>query len=339
MTIEPLLPAGYTARPVEDADVPAIARFVNQESLALTGDVSLIEEEYLSDISGPHVDRACDTRAVLDGNGAVVAVADVGMAPPYVMGYPFVRVAGTHQGRGIGWALTAWCEARAHVRLEGAPAGAAVHLEAWNYSSCTPALTLLADAGYEPGRRYHTMILRLDAPLPEPAPPPGIQFFSLEERPDVDLRAVHSAEREAFSDHYGYVETDVEEAFDEWWHDLTGSLYDPGLKFLAMDGAEIAAICFCVPPAPGPTDAAWVNQVGVRRAYRKQGLARALLLHGFATLRRRGAQSVGLTVDSESLTGATRLYESVGMQVLRTSVTYTKLLRPGQEYAVRQLSA
>ncbi|MEO8330435.1 MAG: GNAT family N-acetyltransferase, partial [Candidatus Nanopelagicales bacterium] len=43
------------------------------------------------------------------------------------------------------------------------------------------------------------------------------------------------------------------------------------------------------------------------------GIARALLFTAFAEYRSRGRTSVELGVDSSNETGATRLYESVGM--------------------------
>ncbi len=42
-------------------------------------------------------------------------------------------------------------------------------------------------------------------------------------------------------------------------------------------------------------------------------MAKALLKRSFAELYRRGRRRVGLGVDAESLTGATKLYESVRM--------------------------
>jgi hypothetical protein len=42
---------------------------------------------------------------------------------------------------------------------------------------------------------------------------------------------------------------------------------------------------------------------------------------------------VGLGVDADSLTGATRLYEKAGMHVVRELATYEKELRAGEELA------
>jgi ribosomal protein S18 acetylase RimI-like enzyme len=69
-----------------------------------------------------------------------------------------------------------------------------------------------------------------------------------------------------------------------------------------------------------------VGALGVRRPWRGRGLGRALLLRTFAEFRRRGVTRVTLGVDAENPTGATRLYESVGMDVELEAVVYEKTL-------------
>jgi ribosomal protein S18 acetylase RimI-like enzyme len=54
----------------------------------------------------------------------------------------------------------------------------------------------------------------------------------------------------------------------------------------------------------------------------------ALLRRACAEFYRRGRGKVALGVDSESLTGATRLYERAGMRVERLYSVYRKELRP-----------
>jgi len=54
--------------------------------------------------------------------------------------------------------------------------------------------------------------------------------------------------------------------------------------------------------------------------------ATVLLQHAFRDFRARGATRVGLGVDAENTTGAVRLYERVGMQVVRRDDTYEKTL-------------
>ena len=68
-------------------------------------------------------------------------------------------------------------------------------------------------------------------------------------------------------------------------------------------------------------DMGWVNALGVRTSRRRRGLGELLLRTAFAEFARRGETRVGLGVDTENETGATRLYERVGMRVaFRTNV-------------------
>ena len=46
---------------------------------------------------------------------------------------------------------------------------------------------------------------------------------------------------------------------------------------------------------------------------------------------------IGLGVDASNPTGATRLYEKVGMKVAVEDVIYEKELRPGREISVQSL--
>jgi ribosomal protein S18 acetylase RimI-like enzyme len=104
-----------------------------------------------------------------------------------------------------------------------------------------------------------------------------------------------------------------------------------------MDGNEIAAVCLCRPTSHDDPDMAWVNTLGVRRPWRRQGLALALLHDTFGHFYRDGQKRVGLGVDASSLTGATRLYEKAGMHVSRQYDTYEKELRSGRDLSTQSV--
>jgi mycothiol synthase len=53
----------------------------------------------------------------------------------------------------------------------------------------------------------------------------------------------------------------------------------------------------------------------------------ALLQHALRQFHERGGRHVGLGVDAESPTGATRLYERAGMRVVEETVIFKKELR------------
>jgi mycothiol synthase len=66
--------------------------------------------------------------------------------------------------------------------------------------------------------------------------------------------------------------------------------------------------------------------LGVRTPWRKRGIGLALLQHAFTEFHRRGEPHVGLGVDADNPTGATRLYEKAGMQVLTEDIVFEKEL-------------
>ena len=71
----------------------------------------------------------------------------------------------------------------------------------------------------------------------------------------------------------------------------------------------------------------WVGMLGVRRPWRRRGLGELLLRTAFAEFARHGETRVGLGVDAESETGATRLYESAGMTLAFRINVFRKDLR------------
>jgi mycothiol synthase len=114
-------------------------------------------------------------------------------------------------------------------------------------------------------------------------------------------------------------------SFEDWQHWFLGENHDWSLFFLAEADGEAAGVALCR-PKPTETDIGAIRVVGVRSGWRRQGVGRALMLHAFREFRRRGMRGASLGVDAESLTGAQRLYTSVGMHVDRESDIFEKRL-------------
>ena len=168
--------------------------------------------------------------------------------------------------------------------------------------------------------------LEAAGPLPEPAWPERITVRSADLARDA--RAIHQAEADSFSDHYGY----APQPFESWFYfKAEFQRAEPELWILAMDGDTIAGIALCSSQRQGQPDLGWISTLGVRRQYRRRGLALAILHHAFQLLAARGRKRAGLGVDSESLTGATRLYEKAGMHVVRENHEYELLIRDGKD--------
>jgi mycothiol synthase len=137
-------------------------------------------------------------------------------------------------------------------------------------------------------------------------------------RPGDDA-ALHRMHQEAFSGHWEF----QPRALDEWLPSRVGRTdYHPELWQLAVAGDEIvgAALTF------GDRNVGWVLDLAVAPSWRQRGLGHALLRVAFRALWQRGHTRVGLEVDAENDTGATRLYERAGMRVTRRYATYEKPL-------------
>ena len=135
----------------------------------------------------------------------------------------------------------------------------------------------------------------------------------------VEPRAFVPGDEEVFYDLHQETFRDtwepIEETYDEWAHQfLVPEVLAPAHWTLAVAGDEPAGFAMCHPHAVD-SGLGWVRVLGVRSRFRGRGLGRALLLHAFTEFRRQGLARAGLGVDSESPTGANKLYESVGMHV------------------------
>ncbi|HEU5347682.1 MAG TPA: GNAT family N-acetyltransferase [Ktedonobacterales bacterium] len=226
------------------------------------------------------------------------------------------------RGRGIGAALLARIEQRATDQLAHFAPDDRIVIQQWITAANKPAHRLLEQSGYQVVRHIWGMMTTLAA---EPAAviwPANITVRT--PVTDADLRAAHTAYREAFQDHWGYAEQSYENFSREM---IEIDTFDPSLWFLAMDGDEVAGVVM------GETliDRGWVNELAVRRGWRGRGLGTALLRHMFGEFYRRGLHTVALGVDSQNLTGATRIYERAGMRVERQYDICEKTLQPGTE--------
>ena len=177
---------------------------------------------------------------------------------------------------------------------------------------------LLTGRGYREVRRFWEMTIELgDDPPPEPLLPEG---FRIESFSSELARAFHGALEEAFAEHWEY----QPEPFEEWWErQVARPDHDPSLWFVVLTGEGVAAATRNDPERSG---GGWIGALGVRADWRGRGLAKALLLRSFRELHQRGQRRVGLGVDAENTTGATKLYESVGMVVDSEQVVWEKVL-------------
>ena len=70
----------------------------------------------------------------------------------------------------------------------------------------------------------------------------------------------------------------------------------------------------------------YIDEVSVDGAYRRQGIAQALMLYALTGLRERGVQRVRLHTDANNRHGARSLYEKIGFSMVKEFPRYRKPL-------------
>ena len=308
------LPAGYALRRPARGDFDAVYALTTRIALARHGEADFTRADLLADWQGEDFDRERDAWMVTRTDGSLVGYAELWRDDGERVGIG-VRVDPEQCGRGIGSLLRELAEARA---AELGPA-AGVTVRQWVPVTDAAACAQLISAGYLVVRRFWRMHIDV-ADAPEaPVWPQGIAVHTL--RRDGDERAVYAALQDAFRDHWGQSVP----PYERWQQrEIQREDFDPSLWFLALPAQEIAGVALCRHHG----DMGWVDDLGVRRAYRRRGLGMALLRHVFAAFYARGIRRIGLGVDAGNVTGATRLYARAGMRVYRAWDLYDKELRP-----------
>lgn len=330
---EALLEKDLVIRPVGLDDVDTAVSLFNHCALLEVGVETNDAHDRLNEWQTPgfHLDTA--TQAVFTPEGQMIAYAEVSdehevPVRPIIWG----RVHPDYRGGGLGTLLMDWSLRRARQAIDRCPPDARVVAQTWTHESAADSHQLLADFGFTTKRSNYQMFIEMTEAPPAPQWPHGIIVRTFDTF--QDLAAVYRAHLDAFQDHRGFISQTFEVGLERFRHWMTDSPdYDPTVWFLAMDGDEIAGYSICLPKAWDDKDKGFVEILGVRRPYRRNGLGLALLHHTFTAFWERGIKKVGLGVDSTSITNAVALYERAGMRVLRRYHLFEKELRPGVEYS------
>ena len=318
----------FTVRPATLDDAQSIVNLRNACAVERTGKPATNLQAVQGTMQMPGVDLEGDTLLAHGPQGHLAGLALVQVNPPSPLIYALLEVHPRYWRSDVGRTLCGWIEGRARRSIADLEAGARVVLLQQRLSTDETGRDLLLGEGYRIARHNFRMVVELEGPPPPSGIPEGIAI-----RPfirDREGRALVRALREAFRDNWGYVDRGLEAEYERWMHLLDRDPdCDPApFWFVAMDDEEIAGFALCHPEMSEDPEMAWVYVVGVRPAWRRGGIALALLQHSFATLYQAGKRKVSLEVDAENPTGATRLYEKAGMRVERRQETFEKKLRP-----------
>jgi mycothiol synthase len=298
------LPNGYQLRAPTWGDLEPAAEVLAADDLDDAGQVVLDTGFLRGQWERFGFDLTTDAWVAVDAVGTVVGYGQVTRdGDDVVASWGVVHPA--HRGRGIGSALLGRIEARAIELMDG------VHGARFRQSvnaGDEAAAAMLRGRGLRLVRHFWHMRIELSSGVVAGPAPSGVVITSL--RSQDDLREVHAVLETAFADHWGH----EPEPFERWAQDRAqGPDYDPALWRLAWEDRRLVGALTAVVLG----GVAWVTELGVRREARGRGLGAALLQRAFEGFAARRISSVVLVVDAANPTGATVLYERVGMRVVK----------------------
>ena len=315
MTLTPPIPVGYALRHPEPDDLPAVAALLAVVTAMESGAPDFTEQELQGHWEALPLEN--DAWLTISPDHDVVGYAALHHQDHTVL-QAEAYVHPNHVGLGIGSCLLETALARAHTHVALAATDAQVLIYNAINADNEAARRVLTRNGFTPCRHFWRMIMDLTQPVPLPSWPHEIAVRTWAS--DADDHVAYLTLEDAFQDHWAHLPVE----FETWRR--KGDAFDPGLWLLAFDGEECAGVL----TAHHHLEMGWVEQLGVRRAWRGRGIGMALLLHAFGTFVQRGWTQAGLDVDAASETGATRLYARVGMRSAAGQATtvYQKELRP-----------
>lgn len=284
---------------------------------AIKADWELPSFEVGGDIAGIFVD---DT---------LVAFAEVRVwhsipVRPYLYGY----VHPAYRGRGFGTQLTHWGIERAKRFIPLVPENARVVLQ--SFSAQEAGQALFTNEGFTKTRESWFMRIDLDHEPQAPQLPDGFRWVTMADEATVeDIARVH---QHTFRDHRGSMDEPLEDTVKRWQKSIHGNEhFDPTLYAIIKEGDSDVGIVTVHTQSEDDPNKGIVYLLGVIPEYRRRGFGKQLLNFAFSELYKRGKTSCELSVDAASITGATRLYEKVGMRVVKRYSAYELELRAGEE--------
>lgn len=302
-----MLPAGHTARAprADDADVRALYELVRDYTTVVTGAADYTVDDARDELTEHGFDPELDGRFVLDAGGRLVGNAFVHRKGDSDL----VDVDVVAQGDEVRAWLVGWALARA--KDTGRAAG---HHEITVGHGCYrtdgPLRKTLAEHGFQVATIYHRLRIDHVGPYPPPSPPDGVV---LRVAGDDDVRrAVHEVYTTAFADHYGF----TAEPYADWAerHERRPAFTWSTMWLAELDGKP-AGMLEC-DDRFAEEDSGYVAELGVVPSARGRGIAKFLLRHAFAVDTAAGRTGTLLHVDTDNVTPALDLYESVGMRAV-----------------------
>jgi GNAT superfamily N-acetyltransferase len=182
---------------------------------------------------------------------------------------------------------------------------------------------LLERNGFSIVRHNYEMVRPNLEDIPDLPLPPGVEVRPVQPE---HLRTIWEASNEAFQDHWGY----IPDPWEDYVRLQKDPDYDPSLWRVAWQDGQVAGMVLNFINKAENAEygrlRGYTENICVRRPWRKQGLAKALIARSLEAVKERGMTEAALGVDAQNTSGATHLYELMGYRVTKHGAIYRKTL-------------
>ena len=234
----------------------------------------------------------------------------------------FVNIVPEWREKGVESAMIQWCEARLQEIAKPHPHDSQRFLQTYSSGTKERFNHILDSLGYRP-IRYGIEMSRPLEDIPEAELPPGVEVRPVQKE---DIRKIWDASIEAFRDHWGFAEPEEKDFLA-----YKGSKYfQPELWQVAWVGDKVVGSVLNFIDhdynQKYHRKRGWTEEITTHRQWRRQGIAKALIVRSMHMHQAKGMTEVALGVDTNNPNGALQLYQSLGYMKEKTWITYRKPL-------------
>lgn len=281
-------------------------------------------EEFDDQLNRSYVSLESDSLLARDATGRAVAFGLSVLSPSQDTLVRSILDGGVRpdaRGQGIGRQLLTWQVARALQQFSTSESPLPGWLMLWTDERVSSTVRLAGRFGFSIVRYF----LELTRDLTEPIVYRPLDGFEVVNFDHSMAEAVRLARNDAFRDHWGSQPSMVE----DWLSFIGSEVFRPDLSFVALaPNGDIAGVVLSIVNEEDflgqGFSSAYLDLVGVPRAYRRRGIAPALLTRTLQAVAEAGLDRAVLDVDSDNPSGALGMYAGVGFVEAHRSVQLTR---------------
>jgi mycothiol synthase len=235
----------------------------------------------------------------------------------------FVNIHPEWRSQGIENTMIRWCENRLKAIASKHPQDGQFFFHTYSNAFKLAFNEILESLDYKAVRYFIEMSRSLEN-IPTAKLPEGIEVRPVQKE---DIRKVWDAANDAFRDHWGYSKP-KEEHFIEY---QGSKFFQPELWQVAWESDKVVASVMNYIEhdynKKFHRKRGWTENISTRKAWRRRGIARALIIRSMHMHKEKGMTEVGLGVDTDNPNGALKLYQDLGYVKNKTWITYRKPMR------------